>query len=358
MTARTRPRTILVAIAAAALAAPIAAVAVLAGPVEAAGNVGPRKHEVTMYKVEQQLDLSGEFPDSDAHEHLYCDNGDIALDGMWRVEHVDQFDPSDEDPDDPEGGFYHDERDVVVYASYPDSSDNREWHFRLENFSQGNAQVKLFITCIKGRTEATANHGHDINISPVYTDTSHHSLGAGAQDLEFDGTCDPGYYAVAPGFNFVNNEYNEPFRSWPIASGRSWHWAFKVTDPHPELNVYLRCLRKKVDSEFGPGASKKHTHKVPMVYRPNLAGFATDVSPAHRSVERRFDCDQGAGNYSSYKAMVGAFWIDDPHHVWFLGMDPRPKQRAYRFWYDGSSSNTVYLGALCIRARTDKQIKP
>jgi hypothetical protein len=353
MTAHTRSRTFLVAAAAAALAAPLAIVAALSSPATAA--VGPRLHEVTMYKVEKQVDL-GEFPDSDAHEHLYCNDGDIALDGMWRVDHVDQYDPSDADPDDPV--TYNDERDVVVYASYPDGTDDRKWHFRLENLAQGSAQVKLFITCIRGRTEATANHTHDVVISQVYTDSSHHALVPGTNELDFDGTCDPGYYAVAPGFNFVNNEYNEIFRSWPIASGRSWHWAFKVTDPNPELNVYLRCLRKKVDSEFGPGAPKKHTHKIPMVYRPNLAGFATDVSPAHRSVERRFDCDQGAGNYSSYKAMVGAFWVDDPHHVWFLGMDPRPKQRAYRFWYDGSSSNTVYLGALCIRARTDKQIKP
>ena len=113
-----------------------------------------------------------------------------------------------------------------------------------------------------------------------------------------------------------------------------------------------------MDPEFGPGASKKHTHKIPMVYRPDLGGYATTVSPHNQSVERRFDCDQGAGSYANYKAMVGGFWIHDPHHTWYLGMDPRPKQRAYRFSYDGSGSNQVYLGALCVRARTDKQIKP
>ncbi len=56
--------------------------------------------------------------------------------------------------------------------------------------------------------------------------------------------------------------------------------------------------------------------------------------------------------------MVAGFWIDDPGHTFFLGMDPRPKSRAYRFWYDNSGANSVYLGALCIRSRTDKQIKP
>ena len=39
-------------------------------------------------------------------------------------------------------------------------------------------------------------------------------------------------------------------------------------------------------------------------------------------------------------------------------MDPRPKQRAYKFWWDGLGSNSIYLNALCIRARTGKQIAP
>jgi hypothetical protein len=59
-----------------------------------------------------------------------------------------------------------------------------------------------------------------------------------------------------------------------------------------------------------------------------------------------------------YKAMVGAFWIVDPWHTWFLGMDPRPKQRSYKFWWDGGGNNTAYLAALCVKARTGKQIAP
>jgi hypothetical protein len=357
MTARTRTRTILAATAAAALAAPLALAALTVGAADAAGNVGPRLHEVTMYKVEMQLDLSGEYPDSDAHEHLYCNNGDIALDGMWRVDHVDQYNPDDDDPDDPSTA-YNDERDVVVYASYPDTVDSRKWHFRLENFALGNAQVKLFITCIRGATEASANHQHDIDVSAVYTDPSHHALADGNQQFDFNGTCDPGYYAVAPGFNFKNDEYNRIYRSWPNTGGRGWTWAFTVSDPNPDVDVYLRCLRKKVVAEFGPGASKKHSHTIPMAFKPGLGGDAQTVWGPHQSVERRFTCDQSDGRYAAYKAMVGGFAIADPDHVWFLGMDPRPKQRAYRFWYDNAGSNQIYLGALCIRARTAKQIKP
>lgn len=351
MTARTRSRTFLVAAAVAALTAPLALVAALGSPATAA-NVGPRPHEVNTYKVEKHVDLSGEHPDNYADEDLWCNDGDIALDGMWRVDHVDQFNPSDYDPDDPEVGYYNDERDVVVYASYPDSGNERRWRFRLENLSQGNAQVKLFVTCIRGRTEQNAQHAHNLVATSVRTDTSHHVLPVGQNQVDFDDPCPVGYYPVAPGFDFHDDDYNEIFRSWPAAGG-GWSWGFKIAQVDPDLDVYLRCLRKTVDLQYGPGASKPHKHKIPMVFRY----YDTTVSPHNRSVERRFDCDQGAGNYHNYKAMVGAFAIVDPAHLWFLGMDPRPKQRAFRFWYNNSGSNQVYLGALCIRSRTDKQIK-
>ena len=84
MTARNRSRPFLVGAAIVALLAPLAAVLSLSSPASAA--VGPRPHEVYMYKVEKHVDLSGEYPDNYLHDHLNCnDPGDIALDGMWRV---------------------------------------------------------------------------------------------------------------------------------------------------------------------------------------------------------------------------------------------------------------------------------
>jgi hypothetical protein len=357
MTARTRSRTFLVGAAVAALAAPLAAIA-LSAPAEAKGNVGPRKHEVTMYKVEKHVDLSGEYPDNYVSTSLSCSTGDIVLDGMWRVDHVDQVNTSDVDPDDPSSSFYGDERDVVVYASYPDSVDSRKWNFRLEDVSEGNAQVKLFVTCIKGATEATANHKHGIEVSGVFSNPTSDNFGVGHNPLDFGSSCAPGYFAVAPGFNFVDDDDNRLFRSWPTSTFRGWQWAFTVAAPHPNVDVYLKCINKKVVQALGPGASKKHSHKIPMAFKPGYAGFATSVWGPHAAIERTYSCDQDDSRYHAYKAMVGGFWIDDPDHTWFLGMDPRPKSRAYRFWYDNAGSNSVYLGALCIKSRTDKQIKP
>lgn len=358
MTARTRSRTFLVGAAVAALLAPLAVVAALTAPATAA-NVGPRMHEVYMYKVEKHVDLSGEFPDNYLATTLSCNSGDWALDGMWRVDHVDQFNSSDVDPDDPDSGVYNDRRDVLVYASYGDDVDKGKWIFRLENIAQGNAQVKLFVTCIRQRTEANAGHRHHIDISQRYMDSSHSGvLPAGANQREFAGDCGPGYFAVAPGFNFINDSYNHIYRSWPHNSGRSWSWGFKTTSANPALNLYLRCISKKVLPLVGPGASQAHSHKLPMAFRPGFSGHSQLVSPHNTPVERRFDCDTGNGKYHAYKAMVGAFHIHDPWHTWFFGMDPRPKQRSFQFFWDGTGSRQVYLGAHCIRTRTGKQIRP
>ena len=47
-------------------------------------------HFTKVYKIEKQLDLNGH---QSAHEHLYCEAGDYAIDGMWRVDNVDQANP-------------------------------------------------------------------------------------------------------------------------------------------------------------------------------------------------------------------------------------------------------------------------
>lgn len=359
MTARTRSRTFLVGAAVVALTAPLAIVAALVAPSTAAGNVGPRMHEVYTYKVERHVDLSGEYPDNTFNGYVACDAGDLALDGMWRIDHVDQFQPADsdfDDPLDPDVGTYNDQRDVIVYASYGAANPHgNRWYFRLENRAQGNAQVKLFATCTRYRTEPgpAGNHRHDIDISNRYVEANdNRPAGATWFDSGFD--CGAGAYAVAPGFDFTGNTRNHIYRSWPALNGRGWSWGFKLDGANPSLNVYVRCIKARVKTASG------HTHKLPQTFRPHHNGGPQIwVTPHQTPVERRYDCDDNDGRYSNYKAAVGAFHIADPHHVWFYGMDPRPKQRAFRFWWDGTGpDNYVYTGTHCIRARTGKQLKP
>ncbi len=351
MTAHTRSRNHLVALAIAALLAPLAIVAAFASPAAAAPG---KPHEVYIYKVEKHVDMSGEFPDQYMHEHVSCNPGDIALDGMWRVDHVDQANPPD---------TVGDERDVIFTASYGDGIDPTKWHFRAHNYADGNAQIKLWTTCIRGTVEQAYGHTHNVVVSNQWVDNAHTSLAAGSGN-EFDhlNSCGPGELAVAPGFNFnmagVGNDDHRVriFRSWPTPNFRSWHWAFLVEDSGVDVTLYLRCLQIKTSA----AGSGPHAHNLQWSWRPNgYAGFH-DALNVLGTQERRVNCDDGANGsfYQDYKAAVGAFWIDDPFHVWFLGMDPRPKQRAFKYWWDGGGSNSIYMGALCIRARTSKQVAP
>lgn len=366
MTARTRSRSFLVAAAAAALIAPLAiAAGFTASPASAAQ--GPRPHEVTMYKVEKHVDLSGEFPDNYSGDvYLSCNKGDYALDGMWRVDHVDQANPDVYDEDD-STAIYNDVRDVVFYTSASVANNKRKWHYRFENFADGNAQVKLFLTCIKKQTEKTAKHKHKV----VLTGLKQKNLGKlDKGDNVYDPawtnsglTCASGYVAVAPSFHF-DGAYGPGTKNWLYQSyvsdnGRSWNWAFKVqgvTAPtQVRLFVGFRCLRTYVANKRG------HSHKLPVAFKPGPSGNPYEANYlSHGTQEKRYSCDDGPnGNkYQNYKAMVAGWYIFNPHHTWYLGMDPRPKTRAYKFHYAGGGGNRVDLGLTCVGARTGKQVRP
>lgn len=356
MTARNRSRTFLVGSAVAALLAPLAIVAAFASPASAAPG---KPHEVYIYKVEKQVDMSGEFPDQYVHEHVSCNPGDIALDGMWRVDHVDQANPPD---------TFGDERDVVFTASYGDTADKTKWHFRARNYADGDAQIKLWTTCIRGTVEQANGHTQNVQVSDLAIDNTHTNLQPDVDpnvvnDWNGQFACAAGQIAVAPGFNFniagvANDNYRVRLvRSWPSdASYTGWRWSFIVTDPGVDVSLYLKCLTiKTTASGSGP-----HAHNLMWAFRPN--GFNGDQQFFNvvGTQERRINCDDGPdGRYfQDYKAAVGAFYLVNPFHQWFLGMDPRPKQRSYKFWWDGSGSNEVRLGAICIRARTGKQVAP
>src|SRR5262245_25078486 len=99
MTARNRSRTWLVGAGISALLAPLALVVAVASPASATGQC----HEITMYKVEKHVDVSGDYPEKNMSQELYCYDGDWALDGMWRVDNVEQANPPE---------TFGDERDV------------------------------------------------------------------------------------------------------------------------------------------------------------------------------------------------------------------------------------------------------
>lgn len=365
MTAHTRFR---IAAALGALVAPIALVATTVAPADAGAS--KHKHDVYIYKAEKNLKLAGVGTDTVGDSpttSLSCNSGGTVLDGMWVVKHVDQYDPPPPDPDeDPEfpststaGGVYNDLRDVHVVASYPDQVDPRQWNFQFENRAYGDAQLKLYVTCVRGYTEYTNSHRHQVsvrNLGSTSPGTSPHpSWPATRSFWEWPGQpCNADEYFVAPGFNLgVTNTDHRLVGSYPKfgSAGRSWTWEFG--GPPATVTFYGKCISRKVLV----GAS--HQHALGMRHLPSSDPTAGNVAaiPVGDPFEVRYSCDQNQPSYSGYKAAVGWFWMGNFwEDTWFLGMEPRPKTRAYSFWNGGSSSAQVTLGTLCVNSRTANPI--
>ncbi|WP_296605898.1 hypothetical protein [Nocardioides sp.] len=371
MTAQHRFR---IAAAVGALVAPLALVATSVAPADAAG--AKHKHDVYIYKAEKNLKLKGVGTDTvgdTTMPTLSCNSGDVVLDGMWVVKHVDQYQPPqadpDEDPDFPStdttGGIYNDERDVHVVASYPDQVDSRKWNFQIENRAYGDAQVKLYVTCIRGYTEYTNSHRHQVkvtNATPIATSTIDHPSWPGSRSYyEWGGApCASAAgvnteYFVAPGFKLDSAATDHRLvGSYPKygSNGLAWTWEFGGTGL-TSGTFYGKCISRKVLS----GAS--HVHALGMAHMPSsnpTAGHLTSI-PAGDPYEVQYSCDQDNDSWSGYKAAVGWFWMGNYwQHNWFLGMEPRPKTRAYSFWNGGAASASVTIGTLCINSRTANPI--
>lgn len=383
MTAHTRIR---VAVAIGALVAPLAMVAASTAPAAAASK---HKHEVYMYKVEKNLRLAGVSPEGfgdSPSPSLSCYGGDIALDGMWNIKSVDQYNPPpvndpDEDPQYPStatlGGLYNDARDVFVEASYPSTSDPAMWNFRFDNRAYGDAQVKLFVTCIRGYTEYANGHRHQVKVrtwSPSAYLTSAHSVYSGRTTWDSSSAgwaCTaPDEYYVAPGFDLgATVKDHRLVASHPTNGGRSWAWDFASFDPDPlgdgtgpiaageSVTFYGKCIERQV-------AVNGHRHAIVMKHLPTpdwdameAVGFGDDgyeVSiPLGDSKTVRYSCDTDYSAYSGYKAMVGWFYMTNWwEHNWFFGMEPRPKTRVWQFWNGHSVAAKVRIGVLCINSRT------
>ena len=264
---------------------------------------------------------------------------------MWRVDHVDQAQPPDS---------FGDERNVTMAGSYGDVSDVSKLTLSArQNFADGDAQIKLFLTCIRGQVDPAFGHAHNLVISAQKSVTQS-SMPAGSATVAMSPGCDVSALPVAPWVQLlVARAGSRIYRSWPSTDLRSWQWAFQVNVANLDVTTTLRCL----DFATTQGGAGSHVHKLFSAFRPVGSAGDHQYLDVSGMQERRINCDDGAdGVLLGLQGHGGAFWIDDYTHAWFLGMDPRPKQRSYKFWWDGSGSNNVWLGAQCIRARTGKQV--
>jgi hypothetical protein len=295
------------------------------------------RHFLKMYKVEQHQDLEG---DEYITVRVQCtDPYDLATDGMWRIDHVDQ----DEYGNQPLA-------DIDVYAAYSDPNDPSTYVFEIFNNSEGRAQMKLFLTCLGWKTEPNS-HRHKWSLKPPAWRSydydrglGQHAFGSGNAD------CDKGEIAVSPGYQWTRG-FGELYKSTAITGDdRGWEWGFFVTllddtTNDAQARVSFRCLKLRSSSY------QKHHHKIMWAFRPTYPAPLTKIA-AETTETRTRSC----GLHE--KAMVHSFDLDPElygQNVWYLGQDPRIKSRAYKVRDDNTWDVWVSFGAVCFNDRTSRK---
>ena len=369
MTAHTRFRKILAVTVGAFLASTALAASTVA-PADA-GNTTRHKHELSIYKAEKYVKLDGTFG-ADTPS-VSCPSGDIALDGMWEFRSVDKAPIGGDPDDDPDYSdtYFNDARDLYVKASYPDEFNQSTWNFKFENRGYGDIQLSIYVVCISRWTQATNNHNHQIGVRNLFhtTQPTVANTHGWANRTVWDsssvggGSCLDGEYFVAPGFDVSNSGSDHRLvASYATNAGKSWGWEFGANNFY-SVEFYGKCIDRRVLENAG------HRHSIAMQQMPrgpggvwghtSQYGHQDWVASGGDWRDFTYTCDQDNPSYHGYKAAVGMFWMGHNwEHNWFLGMEPRPKTRAFRFFtVDGWGSSEVKYGALCINTRTSNPVK-
>ena len=327
MTAKTRIR--------AAAIATMAAVGALGLPSQALAG---KSHHLKLYKVEQHVDVEG-----DTAYDVSCNTGDIATDGMWRIDDVSQDNEFDN-----LGQWTL----TVPTRAEGDAANAAKYWFEFLPIAGGDVQVKLIVTCLENPTTGTG-HSHAWNtarytatpavvetIGPVSASIDPGGPGLAAANFK----CPAGkFLPITPGFDFSGDDgYGYVTESWYDTTGdgdAGWEWEFNVvhadaTDTF-DVDLSYRCLERK--SVAGGG----HSHRIVQNYKE------VDDNPVPKRTFRTHEVRCG----EHYKGMVGMWDIDDPE-LYFLGMDPRIKHRAFKFVNPSNNDHTVELGLSCFKDRT------
>jgi hypothetical protein len=343
-------------------------------------------HDLVIYKQEAHVDLSAD----ELATSVSCNPGDHALDGMWRIDHADQ--------DDYVAPLELISGAVDVLSAYPSSDSTYTFSF-VKN-AIGRAQVKIFVTCLANKTSGDA-HQHtfsSVAAPPQLSFTKADGLtpgfqtsaptvvtgGAGLLKTVANATpCPTGFRLVSPGFSTANYKDNLGAGTDPSAgvmrmyrsissNGSDWQWAWENTalpqNYTTELTTYSRCLKIKVPQNGFDKHKLVFKFNHPKTFNPAMNKVSEgqyNCGDAYKAIVAGFtigDNDGGTGgavvDVGSY-AKDGTGLLSTPpsasafNNVFYLGMDPRPKQRAYRF-ANRSTTRTydVILRALCLNYRT------
>ena len=205
------------------------------------------------------------------------------------------------------------------------------WSAVIANGATGQAQGKLFATCLKTQT----NTAGTIGVSAVQSASVDNFLPVGDVPSEFQATCPSGQTPVALNLNGVraNSNYSNVHDvlltqvGLKASGGRSATVFAKVNQP-TDTTLQWRCMTTT--------STTGHRFQFRIEARPVLVGPMQDK-------EVDVYCDQGQ------KGIIGG-WYGGPLN----GSEPRPVSRTY--WFHNTSAAPVAYQAnlLCVGSRLVK----
>lgn len=267
-------------------------------------TTGEHDHQLTIAKDEQYVSLqAGETRTVD----LSCSNGGTMADGSAEIMHVDQGTGAPTD----------------VLVRQAGSTTPGSYRFVLVNTTTGQAQVKVFGTCLPPLTEVSVGHAHGLDVgTPTTLATGAMSVGRHTFTLPVS----PGRHAIAPSFE-VTSGVARVVASEPVPGG----WSFTVDVAQPaEMTLGIRSLKDKT----AIAGSTPHAHELFFQHV-----VRTVTLPPGESVHR-VTCPDG------YKGIVASY--DLPAGVYSLGNEPQPINRDFRLFNSTAGNVDVVLDLECL----------
>ncbi len=271
-----------------------------------------------LYKVEKHVDVDGDNSDpSSAAYKLSCHGNDLAMDGMWRIDNVDQ--DNDYDPLPPPGFLttsstaFDALESVLPVESDVAPLDPSTYNFRFLPLAGGDVQLKLFLTCLPYRPTGSASYEWKVGASPVTF--THSTTAAGPNAGEFDETFTDGTalnkicptagtIPVAPGFYFTTptpslGKVGNVYARWPTLTPSSlaynaWTWGFDVDTASTPITTSYNCLA------LASTGSSVH-HKIVVTFAPKSSSGWPQTAVKKRTQTLQVSCGE------IYKGMVGAW---------------------------------------------------
>jgi uncharacterized repeat protein (TIGR01451 family) len=272
------------------------------------GSVQPHTHQLTVAKDEQSVVLqAGETRTVD----LSCSNGGAMSDGSAEIMHVDQGTGS--------------AADVLVRRA--SSVAPGTYRFTLVNTTTGQAQTKVFGTCLPHDTELTDGHRHGLDVGALV------SLPTGAMTPgrhTFVVPVSPGHRAIAPGLEVLSGNARL-VASEPVAGG--WQFTVEALE-NAEATLSLRELGERTLVAGSPA----HTHTLGFLH------VVRSVTLAPGESVERVSCPTGS------KGVVGTYEL--PPGVVLLGHEPQPINRDFRLLNTTNGNVSVMLDLECLAIET------